>query len=186
MEENILVLEDQNNEGLSVYMDGFPANGRGVYVSQGETITKIIKVKQTDQSRLDYEGVKIRFVSQYQPAIIFDEVTLNIDCWMLWKHAGTLLQLGTGQFVLGIDEEGHVVTSIAGSEVKSRDVLPKDKWTYLVLSYKAADKVFSALAQYDTQTLTLFSNQPVAENASVWASTSSTDGRWSSSKPLPS
>ena len=373
---NVLVLEDANNEGLSVFMDGYPANGRGVYVSQGETITKIIKVKQTDQSRLDYEGVKIRFVSQYQPAIIFDEVTFNvhfkpssspieldisepviniyaldrnkgdillklsnydrqfknlkavgvqyryegntqwntihtyvtnkadslnesysklpdgksevtyrynmkddnmfpqgnytfraftttpygenpndaatvyspevavvkdnmaprqlttptpangilrygddmsiefnedivpgyvsdknvivtaklnhqpvqhdvakllrpfgdyqrtinpvflngdfsIDCWMLWQYPGTILQLGTGQFALSIDEGGHVVASIAGAEVVSKEALPKNKWAYLVLSYKAASKSFSALAQYDTASLQLFTNEQV-------------------------
>ena len=374
---NVLVLEDQNNDGLSVFMDGFPANGRGVYVTQGETITKIIKVKQTDQSRLDYEGVKIRFVSQYQPAIIFDEVAFNvhfkpssspidlvisepvlnietlvrndscvimklqnydrqfknlksigvqyryegdtqwntihtyvtnkadslnrsfsllpdrsdvtfrynmmddnmfpqgtyrfraftttpygenpndaatvyssevtvvkdnqaprqlttptpangilrygddlsiefnedivsgyvsdkniivtaklnhqpvqhdvakqlqpfgeeqrtvnpvflngdfsIDCWMLWRYPGTILRLGTGQLSLSINEEGHIVAGIASTEVVSKDVLPKNKWTYLVLSYKAADQTFTALAQYDTQTLPLFTNERVAE-----------------------
>ena len=376
---NVLVLEDQNNEGLSVYMDGFPANGRGVYVSQGETITKIIKVKQTDQSRLDYEGVKIRFVSQYQPAIIYDEVTLNIhfkpssspidlavsepilnietlisndscavlklqnydrqfknlkyigvqyryegstlwntihtyvankadslnesysllpnrsdvtfrynmmddnmfpqgiyhfraftttpygenpndaaivyskevdvvkdnvrprnlttpmptngilgygddmaiefnedivpgyvsdkniivtaklnnqpvqhevakrlapygdtqrtvnpiflngdfsvDCWMKWLDAGTILQLGKGQFALGVDADGHIVASIAGAEAVSQDIVPKDKWIYLVLSYKTDDKTFSALAQYDETTLRLFSNYQVGDAA---------------------
>ena len=374
---NVLVLEDQNNEGLSVFMDGFPANGRGVYVTQGETITKIIKVKQTDQSRLDYEGVKIRFVSQYQPAIIFDEVVFNvhfkpssspidlvisepvlnietlvrndscvimklqnydrqfknlksigvqyryegdtqwntihtyvtnradslnrsfsllpdrsdvtfrynmmddnmfpqgnyhfraftttpygenpndaatvyssevavvkdnvrprnlttptpangilgfgddltiefnedivpgyvsdkniivtaklnnqpvehevakilapygeeqrtvnplflngdfsIEFWMRWEDNGTILRLGEERLALGIDNEGHVKVTICGTAITSSKALPKKKWIYFVFSYKASEQSFSALAQYDTEDVSLFNGMTVAQ-----------------------
>ncbi len=72
------VAEIHNQQGLEVLMDGVPANGRGVMIPAGETVKKVITVRQTDQSVLDYEGVVLWFESSYQPAKIYDECKLNV------------------------------------------------------------------------------------------------------------
>lgn len=74
---NLLIIEQSNNKGLEILMDGVPVNGRSIMLNQNETTKKVLTIRQTDQSILDYEGIKIRFVSQYQPLSIYDEVTLN-------------------------------------------------------------------------------------------------------------
>lgn len=72
------IAETFNKQGLQVLMDGVPASGRGIYIPAGETVTKVITVRQTDQSVLDYEGITIWLESQYQPFSIYDECKLNV------------------------------------------------------------------------------------------------------------
>ena len=74
---NFLVIEQSNDKGLQILMDGVPINGRSIMLAQGETTQKVITIRQTDPSILDYKGIRIRFTSQYQAPIIYDEVTLN-------------------------------------------------------------------------------------------------------------
>ena len=74
---NLTVQEGTNQNGLEIFMDGLTINGRSVYIPAGETVKKVITVRQTDQSVLDYEGIKLRFSSQYQPMKIYDEVTFS-------------------------------------------------------------------------------------------------------------
>ncbi len=74
---NVSVMEDSDTTGLQILMDGTPINGRTIWMEQGTTTQKVITVQQTDQSILDHEGIRIRFLSQYQPATIYDEITLN-------------------------------------------------------------------------------------------------------------
>ena len=77
MTYNLVVDETSNNNGLQIYMDGVPMNGRSVLIPKNETVLKTITISQTDQSKLKHEGVKLRFASPYQPSSIYDEVTLN-------------------------------------------------------------------------------------------------------------
>ena len=74
---DILVLDETNKNGLQILMDGVPINGRSVYLEHSETTTKVLTIRQTDQSVMDFEGIKFWLASQYQPAKIHDEVTLN-------------------------------------------------------------------------------------------------------------
>ena len=74
---NLVVVESSNKNGLQILMDGVPINGRSIMLNQSETTLKRITIRQTDQSLLTYEGIKLRFCSQYQPNIIYDEVTIN-------------------------------------------------------------------------------------------------------------
>ena len=71
------VLDETNTNGLQILMDGVPINGRSLYLEHGESVTKVLTIRQTDQSILDYEGIKLWFESQYQPNLIHSEVTLN-------------------------------------------------------------------------------------------------------------
>ena len=74
---NLVVIEATNKNGLQILMDGVPINGRSIMLNQSETTLKRITIRQTDQSLLTYEGIKLRFCSQYQPNSIYDEVTIN-------------------------------------------------------------------------------------------------------------
>ena len=71
------VLDETNTNGLQILMDGVPINGRSLYLEHGESVTKVLTIRQTDQSILDYEGIKLWFESQYEPSNIHSEVTLN-------------------------------------------------------------------------------------------------------------
>ena len=372
---NFLILEQTNPKGLEILMDGVPINGRSLMLNQSETTQKVITIRQTDPSVLDYEGIKIRFTSQYQPVTIYDEVTLNahfvpssspidlvinepvlnietltrnegdlemkltnfdrlfkgmtkvgveyryegstswvrpdtltflvnredsaklhdqvlpatgdlrlrfnmkddnfypqgsytfraytttmygredvnrysseitvvkdnmrprnlttpeptngilrygdnivvefnedivpgyvsdnniivtaklngqplqhevakqlhpygdeqytenplymngdfsIDCWLKWMDAGSILRIGNGYYSISIDADGHIVLVMGDSRIVSKDVLPKDVWTYIVVSYKSSDNTVTALAQYGTTTVILFSNYAVS------------------------
>ena len=74
---DVVVFESTDTTGLQILMDGVPINGRTIWTEQGTTVQKVITVQQTDQSVLNHEGIKLRFQSQYQPRLIYDEVTLN-------------------------------------------------------------------------------------------------------------
>ena len=80
-------------------MDGVPANGRSIFVPAGETVKKIITVRQTDQSILDYEGVEIWFLSQYQPIKINDKCKLNVH----FKPSSSPVDLAITDPVLNIE-----------------------------------------------------------------------------------
>ena len=92
---------------------------------------------------------------------IFLNGDFSVDFWMTWSYQGTILCLGNGQFALSIDEAGHIVASMGGAQAVSKDVVPKNKWTYVVVSYKSSTKTFSALAQYDDKDLELFTDLKV-------------------------
>ena len=374
---NVLVQDGTNPNGLEILMDGTPASGRGIFIPAGETVKKVITVRQTDQSVLDYENVEIRFTSQNQPAKIKDAVTLNVhfkpasspidlvisepvlntenkdgslslkltnfdrqfknlksvgvqyrfagntqwttlhtyvtkaadlagdgysmlpeegdirltvdmtnnlsypegkyefraftstpydpeliytysevlpvvkdltrpralttpspadgilrygndlllelnedivpgyvtdkniivmarlndqpidhnvalrlpkaeqttftqspvflngdfsvDFWLKWSEPGTVMQLGKANSALALrtDDAGHLVVAFAGDEYVSKKVLPRDEWTYLVMSYDADDMAFSVLGQYGTESVDLFKDEPVNEHATL-------------------
>ena len=99
------IAETFNKQGLQVLMDGVPASGRGIYIPAGETVKKVITVRQTDQSVLDYEGIKIWFESQYQPAKIYDECTLNVH----FKPSSSPIDLAIQEPVLNNDREDGIL-----------------------------------------------------------------------------
>ncbi len=95
------IAEFFNQQGLQVLMDGVPADGRGIYIPAGETVKKVITVRQTDQSVLDYEGVTIWFESKYQPFTIYDECKLNVH----FKPSSSPVDLAIQEPVLNTDNE---------------------------------------------------------------------------------
>ena len=96
---DLMVQEMADTLGLEVLMDGVPANGRAVFIPAGETVKKIITVRQTDQSILDYEGVEIWILSQYQPLKINDMVKLNVH----FKPSSSPIDLAINDPVLNIE-----------------------------------------------------------------------------------
>jgi len=111
---NIMVQEMADTLGLEILMDGVPAAGRSIFVPAGETVKKIITVRQTDQSILDYEGIEIWFISQYQPIKINDKCTLNVH----FKPSSSPIQLAIADPVLNIEtlgrNEGNLELKLTG------------------------------------------------------------------------
>lgn len=97
----LMVQEKANPHGLEVFMDGVAADGRSVFVPAGETVKKTITVRQTDQSVLDYEGIEIWFLSQYQPIKINDKCVLNVH----FKPSSSPIDLAITEPVLNNDNK---------------------------------------------------------------------------------
>lgn len=97
----LMVQEKANPHGLEVFMDGVAADGRSVFVPAGETVKKTITVRQTDQSVLDYEGIEIWFLSQYQPIKINDKCVLNVH----FKPSSSAVDLAITEPVLNTDNK---------------------------------------------------------------------------------
>ncbi len=101
-----------------------------------------------------------------------DQVTVNpiflngdfsVDFWMKWQMSGSILRLGSGSFAISVDDDGHIVIGIGDAQIVSTGTVPKDEWTFFVMSYKSADRKLSALAQHGTTSLPLFTDYSVAE-----------------------
>ena len=99
------IMDETNQNGLQILMDGVPINGRSLYLEHGETATKVLTIRQTDQSVLDYEGITIWFESQYQPTKIHDEVTLNAH----FKPSSSPIDLAIQEPVLNNDREDGIL-----------------------------------------------------------------------------
>ncbi|MBR6998023.1 MAG: hypothetical protein IKI19_04380, partial [Prevotella sp.] len=102
---DVVVVESANKNGLQILMDGVPISGRSILLPQSETVTKQITIRQTDQSLLDYEGIKLRFCSQYEPEDIYDEVTLNAH----FKPSSSPIDLAIQEPVLNNDREDGIL-----------------------------------------------------------------------------
>ena len=95
----ILVIEPANQQGLQVMMDGYPADQRTITIPAGETIKKVITLRQSDQSVLDYENLMIKFVSVYQPVKIGDFVTFDVH----FKPSSSPINLVINEPVMNIE-----------------------------------------------------------------------------------
>ena len=90
------IAEGSNQQGLEILMDGVPASGRGIYIPAGETVKKVITVRQTDQSVLDYENIELWFSSAYQPIKIHDIAKLSVH----FKPSSSAVELAISEPVL--------------------------------------------------------------------------------------
>ena len=95
----IMVIESSNQQALQVMMDGYPADGRTIFIPAGETVKKVITLRQSDQSVLDYEDLMIKFASTYQPNKISDFVTFNVH----FKPSSSPISLVINEPVLNIE-----------------------------------------------------------------------------------
>ena len=130
----------------------------------------IVTAKLNDQPIRHDVAKLLRPYGEEQATVnpVFLNGDFSLDLWMKWSGAGTILRLGSGQLRLAVDSVGHFIAAIGDAQVVSEDVVPKDTWTYIVLSYKSADKVsLSALAQYDNTTLALFTDHTVGDIAQL-------------------
>lgn len=93
------------------------------------------------------------------------------DMWLRLRSAGTILQHGQGNrcFKLGVDEAGHLVVSINGSEFTSQNSLPLDGTkTFLSYSYNynPYQSTFAAQAATDDATIPLYDGLLVPQYSS--------------------
>ena len=99
------IAEGSNQQGLEILMDGVPASGRGIYIPAGETVKKVITVRQTDQSVLDYENIELWFSSAYQAVKIHDIAKLSVH----FKPSSSPIDLVIKEPVLNTDREDGVL-----------------------------------------------------------------------------
>lgn len=118
----LMLVEYSDSLGLEVLMDGVPLNNRGIYIPAGETIKKIITVRQTDQSILDYNDVQIWFASQYQPAKIHNGVKLSVH----FTPSSSPVDLSVDEPVLNIEtlkrNEGNLMLKLANFNRKFKNL----------------------------------------------------------------
>ena len=97
---------------------------------------------------------------------VFLNGDFSIEFWVKWTLGGQLLRWGNSVSLMAMSiDDGHVILKIGGNSYKSTDVLPRDTWTYVVVSYKASNMTFSALGEYGTESVLLFDHQPVTFSA---------------------
>ena len=88
-----------------------------------------------------------------------------LNLWLNYTGASQILSHGAAatKFTLSVDDEGHLTADVAGTKVTSEGTLPKDKWTYLALSYAPASQggTLTADCAYDDTDASLFASQPV-------------------------
>ena len=94
---------------------------------------------------------------------IFLTGDFSFDCWMKWTEAGSILRICNGHFAISVDEAGHIVLNIGKSQIASQDVMPKDEWTYLCMSFNASAKTISALGLYGSSNLPFFTDYFVGD-----------------------
>lgn len=89
-----------------------------------------------------------------------------IDAWVNLKSAGTLLAHGKGQqkFVVGVDDDRHLLVKIGDNVYTSKAEVPMGKWAYLTMNYATAAKgcTLKAAVAEDATTTDLFTDQAVA------------------------
>ncbi len=93
------------------------------------------------------------------------------DMWINLTGAGTIWSHGSVDTYLSVsvDETGHLVLNISGTEYVSNKVIPTGKWAFLTFNYtyQANASTFSAAVAYDASNVDLFVGQPVEDYEGV-------------------
>ncbi len=128
----------------------------------------IIVTGKLNNQTIDHDVVKMLGESDEEqrtinPVFINDDY--SVEFWMNWEKAGSILDHGKGRFVIGMDELGHMVINIAGAKMVSQDVIPANQWVFVAISCNTEEANISAIAQYGTTTVRLFTEQAVDANS---------------------
>ena len=74
----LMVDDTTNPDGAIISIDGKAlGEGQMFLVPAGETLTKSLQLKQSNSSILDYEGIKLIFCADFEPDVIFDDVSIS-------------------------------------------------------------------------------------------------------------
>ena len=99
----LFMLDETNPNGAQLMMDGktLTAEGRLIKVPGNQTLTKILQLKQTDLSILEYDSIGIVFASESQPEDIADTIFINASYVpsssnVALKLSNTLMNTQTG------------------------------------------------------------------------------------------
>ena len=92
---------------------------------------------------------------------VFLQGDFSIEFWFKYQQDGVILRQGKGGGLirLSVMDDGLVTVSFGETIFTSEVSLPKDTWIFLALSYDNNDMTFSLLAEYETTSVMLFTNQ---------------------------
>ena len=94
---------------------------------------------------------------------VFLQGDFSIECWFKYQQDGVILRQGQGEGLirLSVKNDGKVTVSFGKTTFISEVSIPKNTWIFLALSYDNNDMTFSMLAEYETTSVMLFTNQNV-------------------------
>ncbi|MCR4602018.1 MAG: LamG domain-containing protein [Prevotella sp.] len=124
----------------------------------------VIVTSKLNNQEIDHEVSKLmlgNYLEQRTVNPVFINSDFSVEFWMIWTKEGSILDHGKGRYIISIDEEGHVVIEIAGTKMVSKDTLPKQEWIFFAMNCDTNDATISIIAQYGTNTVKLFTNEPV-------------------------
>lgn len=126
----------------------------------------VIVTSKLNGAPIDHE-VSLSMFSRGPGSQTVNPVFLNgdftLDFWVKWTEGGQLICQGvTAQlFRISIDNDGVVTLKMGDTELKSIVRVPRDTWTYMVMSYKSSEQTVSMLAEWDIESKLLFDKETV-------------------------
>ena len=126
----------------------------------------VIVTSKLNGAPIDHE-VSLKMISRGSASHTVNPVFLNgdftLDFWVKWTEEGQLICQGvTAQlFRISIDNDGAVALKMGDTELKSIVRVPRDTWTYMVMSYKSGEQTVSMLAEWDIESKLLFDKETV-------------------------
>ena len=98
-----------------------------------------------------------------QAALRLGASDFTVETWLNYSEPGELLNIGGDKFRLSLDAEGKLVVQIDTVTLTTTASLPKNKWTFLALSYarSTTGNRMNASVAYDAVTNSLMVNTEV-------------------------
>lgn len=105
------VVAENNPDGAQVYMDGHNlATGVELLVPSGESITKMIQLRQSNEDILDYKDIVIRMYSLSQPDDIYSDKTVTVQ----FQPSCTDIDLAATTSLVNTNSEDPIIFSMSG------------------------------------------------------------------------
>ena len=143
------------NEDIQKGMLTNTANFRVTGVLNGATVQHDVALDMaTDESSATTEA-----------DIVLSNRDFSIDAWINVGTKGSIVSHGNGatRFDIGTDAQGRLTIGIGDNTYTSTNAMPRNKWIYLTLNYKAgAQPLLNAAYAEDSKTVTLFNDKAVA------------------------
>ena len=100
-----------NPDGAQIFMDGKNiTEGAQVLVMGGESVTKTLQLRQTNQDILEYNDIVLHMYAVSQPDDIFSEKSLNVS----FQPSCTDIELTASTSLVNTDTESPMILSMSG------------------------------------------------------------------------
>ena len=100
-----------NPDGAQIFMDGKNiTEGAQVLVMGGESVTKTLQLRQTNQDILEYNDIVLHMYAVSQPDDIFSEKSLNVS----FQPSCTDIELAASTSLVNTDTETPTILSMSG------------------------------------------------------------------------
>ena len=107
----IRVVAASNPDGAQVFMDGKNiTEGAQILVMGGESVTKTLQLRQTNQDILEYKDITLHMYAITQPDDIFSDQTLNVS----FQPTCTDIELAASTSLVNTDTESPTILSMSG------------------------------------------------------------------------